>query len=67
MFIGRDLYNQAVNPDKAPNVKFPPGYEVFRTFVRQILDKREEKKAKLAAPAPSKSKAVSALLWLPRH
>ncbi|KAJ7444514.1 hypothetical protein FB451DRAFT_1360322 [Mycena latifolia] len=57
MFVGRDFYNQLVNPDKVPGVKFPQGYEVFRTFTRQILEKREEKKAKLAPPAPSKSKA----------
>ncbi|KAJ7097312.1 hypothetical protein B0H15DRAFT_945965 [Mycena belliarum] len=56
MFVGRDLYNQLVNPDKAPKVTFPAGYEVFHTFVRQILDKREEKKAKPAPAVLSKSK-----------
>ncbi|KAJ6583255.1 hypothetical protein B0H10DRAFT_1962252 [Mycena sp. CBHHK59/15] len=46
MFHGRDSYNNLVNPDKLPNAKFPAEYDVFKNWVRSILEKREEKKAK---------------------
>ncbi|KAJ6609747.1 hypothetical protein B0H10DRAFT_2225651 [Mycena sp. CBHHK59/15] len=46
MFHGRDSYNNLVNPDKLPNAKFPAEYDVFKNWVRSILEKHEEKKAK---------------------
>ncbi|KAJ7162442.1 hypothetical protein C8R46DRAFT_1222555 [Mycena filopes] len=46
MFTGRNYYNSLVNPENLPKVTFPAGYDVFRTFTRQILDKRAADKDK---------------------
>ncbi|KAJ7764958.1 hypothetical protein DFH07DRAFT_955784 [Mycena maculata] len=53
MFGGRDLYHSLVNPDNLPNAKFPSGYEVFRTFTRQVVEKRNADKAKVSLAAAS--------------
>ncbi|KAJ7472854.1 hypothetical protein B0H11DRAFT_2236733 [Mycena galericulata] len=59
MFGGRDLYHSLVNPDNLPNAKFPSGYEVFRTFTRQVVEKRNADKGKAAITASASSSGKS--------
>ncbi|KAJ6540914.1 hypothetical protein B0H10DRAFT_1970980 [Mycena sp. CBHHK59/15] len=57
---GRDSYNNLVNPDKLPNAKFPAEYDVFKNWVRSILEKREEKKAKPKKQTQASAKSKDA-------